>query len=208
MLRRKASPTPTTSSFLTTTLPFVIPSATEGSAVSLTLPRGLLARGHRASEQPRNAARDSSATTHPATTVTAGIHPPAQPLQTSSITRAAPSIASATLRICSGDKFPRSVRIFKAYLKFMIARIICGDLPRPKALPACSIRPKIALSTTLFSFRYSMPCSVAAYSFLLPSVEETVAKPFLLQHGERRNASWMQHYCLCWRENRAPRSRL
>src|SRR5882757_8219270 len=142
-----------------------------------SLPGGLGHQGHRAGAQPHNAVDDSSATTHQPTTAAVCVRPPAQVFQTSSITRAAPSIASATLRICSADKFPRSVRIFKAYLKFMIARIICGDLPRPKALPACSIRPKIALSTTLFSFRYSMPCSVAAYSFLLPSVEETVAKP-------------------------------
>ncbi len=43
----------------------------------------------------------------------AGLGDPRVP-QTSSITRAAASIASATLRICSVDRFPRSVRIFNA----------------------------------------------------------------------------------------------
>jgi hypothetical protein len=39
---------------------------------------------------------------------------PLCPPHTSSITRAAASIASATLRICSAERLPRSVRIFNA----------------------------------------------------------------------------------------------
>src|SRR5262249_33731564 len=96
---------------------------------------------------------------------------------TSSIARAAASSASAILLSCSAVRLPRSRRIFRANFSFVIARLICGDWPRPNTLPAACIRPKIAFNSAWLVFRYALPSSVAAYSFLLPSVETTVARP-------------------------------
>jgi len=56
--------------------------------------------------------------------------------QTSSIARAAASMASEILLNCSWLRSPRLTRILRASMRLVIARLICGERRRPKALPA------------------------------------------------------------------------